>query len=40
MEKKARKYKSPKLQELLNEITPLEMEQTKVKCNLLPALKI
>lgn len=28
---KARKYNSLKLQELLDEITPLEMEQTKVK---------
>lgn len=31
---KARKYTSSKLQELLNEVTPLEMEQTKVKMQL------
>jgi len=31
---KARKYNSSKLQELLDEITPLEMEQTKVKMQL------
>ena len=31
---KARKYDSPALQELLNEITPVEMEQTKVKMQL------
>jgi len=31
---KARKYNSPQLQELLEEITPLEMEQTKVKMQL------
>lgn len=30
----ARKYKSPILQELLAEVTPLEMEQTKVKMQL------
>ena len=29
--KKAREYNSPKLSELLAEITPLEMEKTKVK---------
>lgn len=28
---KARKYNSVKLQELLDEVTPLEMEQTKIK---------
>lgn len=28
---KARKYNSPILQELLNEVTPLEMDQTKVQ---------
>lgn len=31
---KARKYSSSKLKELLNEITPLEMEQTKTKMQL------
>lgn len=31
---KARKYNSSKLQELLDEVTPLEMEQTKVKMQL------
>jgi ribosome-binding protein aMBF1 (putative translation factor) len=31
---KARKYNSSKLQELLNEVTPIEMEQTKVKMQL------
>ncbi|HJV78942.1 MAG TPA: helix-turn-helix transcriptional regulator [Paludibacter sp.] len=31
---KARKYNSPKLQELLDEVTPLEMEQTKTKMQL------
>lgn len=31
---KARKYSSPLLDELLDEITPLEMEQTKVKMQL------
>lgn len=31
---KARKYSSSKLQELLDEVTPLEMEQTKVKMQL------
>jgi len=31
---KARKYNSPKLQELLDEVTPLEMEQTKNKMQL------
>jgi ribosome-binding protein aMBF1 (putative translation factor) len=31
---KARKYKSSKLQELLDEVTPLEMEQTKNKLQL------
>jgi transcriptional regulator with XRE-family HTH domain len=31
---KARKYNSSQLQELLNEVTPLEMEQTKVKMQL------
>lgn len=31
---KARKYNSPKLQELLDEISPLEMEKTKVKMQL------
>lgn len=31
---KARKYNSSKLQELLNEVTPLEMEQTKNKMQL------
>jgi len=31
---KARKYDSPALQELFNEITPVEMEQTKVKMQL------
>lgn len=31
---KARKYHSSKLQELLDEITPLEMEQTKIKMQL------
>ncbi len=31
---KARKYHSPKLQELLDEITPIEMEKTKVKMQL------
>ena len=31
---KARKYNSLKLQELLDEITPVEMEQTKVKMQL------
>ena len=31
---KARKYNSPQLQELLEEVTPLEMEQTKVKMQL------
>lgn len=31
---KARKYNSQKLQELLNEVTPIEMEQTKVKMQL------
>lgn len=31
---KARKYTSSKLQELLDEVTPLEMEQTKVKMQL------
>ncbi len=31
---KARKYHSSKLQELLDEVTPLEMEQTKVKMQL------
>jgi transcriptional regulator with XRE-family HTH domain len=30
----ARKYNSSKLQELLDEVTPLEMEQTKVKMQL------
>ena len=31
---KARQYNSSKLQELLDEVTPLEMEQTKVKMQL------
>ncbi len=31
---KARKYNSSKLQELLDEVTPLEMEQTKNKMQL------
>jgi len=31
---KARKYSSPKLQQLLNEVTPLEMERTRVKMQL------
>jgi ribosome-binding protein aMBF1 (putative translation factor) len=31
---KARKYNSPALQELFDEITPVEMEQTKVKMQL------
>jgi transcriptional regulator with XRE-family HTH domain len=31
---KARKYSSAKLQELLDEVTPLEMKQTKVKMQL------
>lgn len=31
---KARKYNSSKLQELLDEVSPLEMEQTKVKMQL------
>jgi transcriptional regulator with XRE-family HTH domain len=31
---KARKYNSSKLQDLLDEVTPLEMEQTKVKMQL------
>ena len=31
---KARKYNSSKLQELLDEVTPLEMEQTKIKMQL------
>lgn len=31
---KARKYNSAKLQELLDEVTPLEMEQTKAKMQL------
>ncbi|TVR81954.1 MAG: XRE family transcriptional regulator [Chitinophagaceae bacterium] len=31
---KARKHKSSKLQELLDEVTPLEMEQTKTKMQL------
>ena len=31
---KARKYESPILKELLDEITPIEMEQTKVKMQL------
>jgi len=31
---KARKYNSDALQELLDEITPVEMEQTKVKMQL------
>jgi transcriptional regulator with XRE-family HTH domain len=31
---KARKYSSSKLQELLDEVTPLEMEQTKIKMQL------
>jgi transcriptional regulator with XRE-family HTH domain len=31
---KARKYNSPKLQGLLNEITPLEMEQSRLKMQL------
>ena len=31
---KARKYSSSKLQELLDEVTPLEMEQTKTKMQL------
>jgi len=31
---KARKYNSPKLQELLDEVTPVEMEQTKNKMQL------
>ena len=31
---KARKYNSSKLQKLLDEVTPLEMEQTKVKMQL------
>ena len=31
---KARKYNSSKLQELLDEVSPLEMEQTKIKMQL------
>jgi transcriptional regulator with XRE-family HTH domain len=31
---KAREYNSPFIQELLNEVTPLEMEQTNVKMQL------
>lgn len=31
---KARKYNSPKLKDLLDEVTPLEMEQAKVKMQL------
>lgn len=31
---KARKYSSLKLTELLNEVTPVEMEQTKIKMQL------
>ena len=31
---KARKYNSSKLQELLDEVSPLEMEQTKTKMKL------
>ena len=34
MNKKARKYNSSILNELLNEVTPIEMEQTKVKMQL------
>jgi transcriptional regulator with XRE-family HTH domain len=33
-EQKARKYNSPKLQELIDQITPLEYEQSKVKMQL------